>query len=219
MLVGLGSHEMTDDDRAMVGRSAAWIAIVAFSRGRWPVCSRSTVRGGVRHRVPRCRCIAMPPRAPLTLVTSSWRQRHPTRRANAVAAQPTKSIGDRLQQVRAGNAIPVLLGLMLAIITHADIAVLQAMRESPISGAAVGSASASARRRRWRFWLTMFLNARLGVWKGNPAKRRRSQLARRWAAARRERRFSRAVRPEERRQSVRLSVRRRALRGISASPR
>jgi hypothetical protein len=130
MLVGMGSHAMTDDDREWWARSAAWIAIVAAA---WAGAGALALYGpgGVRRIVSALPMHANAARALLTLVTFVGGSAA-TRRANAVAAQPTKSIGDRLQQVALAVAIPVFLALMLAIITHADIAVLQRMRTLPI---------------------------------------------------------------------------------------
>ena len=130
LLVGLGSHQMTDDDREWWARSAAWIAIVATA---WAASGALALYGpgAIRYLVGLLPVHRNVGRALLTLVTFVG-GRAATRQAGAVAAQPTKSLGDRLQQLALALAIPVFLSLMLAIVTSVDIAVLRQMKQLPI---------------------------------------------------------------------------------------
>jgi hypothetical protein len=133
MLVGLGSHQMTDDDREWWARSAAWIAIVAAA---WAAAGVLALYGpgAIRHIVASMPVHPNLARALLTIVTFVGGLAA-TRQASAVASQPTKSIGDRLQQIALALAIPACLTATLAIVVYADIAVLHRMRDLPMVAA------------------------------------------------------------------------------------
>jgi hypothetical protein len=126
LLVGLGSHAMTDDDREWWARSAAWIAIVAAV---WALAGVLALFGPgavtlVVDKLPINRSGAHALLMLLTFIGGSAA----TRQANVVSSGRTVSAADRIQQAILVFAIPFLLTLMLALITKGDIELLHRMR-------------------------------------------------------------------------------------------
>jgi hypothetical protein len=127
LLVGFGSHAMTDDDREWWARTAAWAAIVAAV---WAGAGTLTLFGPgvVQWIVDALPLNGNAARGLLTVVTF-FGGSVAARRANVAGALPDQtSPANRLQQAILVVALPLLLALMLALIADMNLHALHLMR-------------------------------------------------------------------------------------------